>query len=388
MAFNWFMSLISTIFSYGNQEAEKQGHDSSKEVKGSSDLIQENCAHKTKKQDHDASKEDKGPSDLDIFAHKAEKQGHDLIKEDKGSSDLSQEKTIDNLKDWELTDSIYSSDSSYVSKDCERPDSSDDSRRSGVLYRKKTLSSDFVKIVQKKKHSKSSDSSGYEGQSEDSRKCRSRKRFSKKLNYRKISPSSDFVKYVSLKEDTSFDKPSKTHAKSVIDNLKSSNYPEKNKFRHAKDHDQYNEEIPYNQGHRYNQSQQCDQKSNKDFDDYQKTPNFRPVVIDGCNIGHEYGRKKGNPKNFSAKGLWIAYSFFKDLGYMDNQISIIQWHIPEYLLTREDIHIMDNLRDLKVLEDVGSRIVKDAGLKDLIRPDDDLFIIKLAWEHNGISKKN
>ena len=505
MAFNWFMSWISTIFSYASQEDKKQGRKKkrkkkipiSKECNGPCDLAQDNgtladpfrttcqgfqynwdngkiatsfkihffgkefnillavCLHifadNAKKQGQDLNKEDKGSSNLcrETFAHEAEKQGHDLIKECEVKHGLSQEKTIDNLKDWELTESIYSfdfsylpkekdgerqdssedfrklsecssdssyvskekghkrtyssedsrklsesicssdssyvskekdhertyssedsrklsesicsSDSSYVSKekDHERPDSSEDSRKlsennSGSWYRKPQdiPSSDVVKIARKKKNKKRPDSSGYEGQSENSRKG---------------SPSSDF-RYVPVKQDTSVDKPSKTYAKSVTNNLKPSNYPEKK------------EDRPYNQGHHYNQS-------NKDFEDYQKTPNFKPVIIDGCNIGHEYGRKKGNRKNFSAKGLWIAYSFFKDLGYMDNQIVIIQRHIPEKYLKREDLDIMDNLRDLKVLKEFGSRIVQDAGLQDLIQPDNNLLIIKIAWELNGISKK-
>ena len=101
------MSWILRIFSSASQEAEKQGHDLSKEVKGQSDLVQE------------------------IFAHEAEKQGHDLIKEGEGPHDLSQEKAIDILKDWELTESTYSSNSSYLpkEKDRERPYSSEDSSK-------------------------------------------------------------------------------------------------------------------------------------------------------------------------------------------------------------------------------------------------------------------
>jgi hypothetical protein len=171
-----------------------------------------------------------------------------------------------------------------------------------------------------------------------------------------------------VKQNTSLDIPSKKYANSVLKNSKPSNDPEKK------------DDRQYNQGHRYNQS-------NKDFDDYQKTPNFRPVFIDGNNIGHAYGRTKGNRKNFSAKGLWIAYSFFKDLGYRDNQIFIIQRKIQEKYLTREDLDIMDNLRDLKVLQDLESRIDHDQGRKDVIQPDDDLLIIRLAWELNGLSKK-
>ena len=440
--------LAVCLHNFGDN-AEKQAYDLKKEDEGPCDLVQDTFAHKAEKQGQDFIKEDKGSSNLcqEIFAHETEKQDHKLIKEGEGPHDLSQEK-IDILKDWELTEfsdfsylpkekdsesedsrklsestcssessfvflekdleRTYSSEdsrkcsestdsnSSYVSKekDCEmtyssedsrklsestcssmssylpiendreNPDSSEDSRRSGVSYRKPQIpSSDVVKIARKKKNKKRQDSSGYEGQSENSRK---------------ISPPLDF-RNLPVKQNTSLDIPSKTYSNSVLKNLKPSNDPEKK------------DDSPYNKSH------QCDEESNKDFDDHRKTPKLRPVFIDGNNIGHEYGsslygrkkvNKKDNKTNFSAKGLWLAYSFFRDLGYKDDQILIIQRKIPEYLLTREDLHIMDNLRDLKVLMDVGSRIPYGAGPKDLIRPGDDLLIIKLAWEHNGISKKN
>ena len=394
--------------------AEKQAYDLKKEDKGPCDLVQDTFAHKAGKQGHDFNKEDKGSSNLcqDIFAQETEKQDQ----EGEGPHDLSQEK-IDILKDWELTEfsdfsylpkekdcesedsrklsesTCYSessfvfiekdlertysteesrkcsestdSNSSYVSKEkeCENPDSSEDSRRSGVSYRKPQIpSSDVVKIARKKKNKKRQDSSGYEGPSENSKKT---------------SPSLDF-RYLPVKQNISLDITSKTYANSVLKNLKPSNDPEKK------------DDSPYSKSHQY------DEESNKDFDDHRKTPKLRPVFIDGNNIGHEYGssihgRKKANKKNnktnFSAKGLWLAYSFFKDLGYKDDQIIIIQRHIPERILTREDLQIMDNLRDLKLVMDVGQRRIVH-GTKDLIRSEDDLLIIKLAWEHNGISKKN
>ena len=68
-----------------------------------------------------------------------------------------------------------------------------------------------------------------------------------------------------------------------------------------------------------------------------------------------------------------------------DQIYIIQRYIPERHLTREDLDIMDNLRDLKVLTDVVPIIDED---ENLFQPDDDLLIIKLAWKNSGIGKKN
>ena len=384
--------LAVCLHNFGDNDG-KQAYDFKKEDKGPCDLVQDTFAHKAEKQGHDFNKEDKGSSNLcqEIFAQETENQDHELIKEGESTHDLSQEK-IDILKDWELTESKYSSDFSYVpkekdresldssedtrklsestcssessyvfiekdlettysiedsrkcsestdsnssyvskEKDCERPDSSEVSMKlpendTSCWYRKPkwTPSSDVVNSARKKKNKKRHDS----GQSESSKKG---------------SPSSD------LKQDTSVDQPSKTYAKSVLKNLKPLNDPEKK------------------EGHPYNQ----------DFEDFKKTPNFRPVFMDGCNIGYEYGKKR-----FSAKGLLIAYNYFKDLGYKDDQIIIIQRNIPERILTREDLDIMDNLRDLKVLTDVLSFIDKDSRL------DDDLLIIKLAWKNSGIGKKN
>ena len=438
--FNLLFALC--LHSFGD-DAEKQAYNLKKEVKGPCDLVQDTFADNAEKQGQDLNKEDKGSSNLcqEIFAQEAEKQDHELIKEGEGPHDLSQEK-IDILKDWELiessdcsylprekdsesedsrklSESTCSSDSSFVflEKDLERTYSIEDSRKlsestcssnsscvskendpeslnssedsmklsekdSGLWYSKPKLtpSSDVVKIACKKKNKKRQDLGGYESQFPPlTQNCVSSvtNNEGQSESSKKGSPPSD-LRCVPLKQDTSFDKPSKTYAKSVLKNLKPSNDPEKK------------DDSPYSKSHQY------DEESNKDFDDHRKTPKFRPVFIDGNNIGHEYGsilygRKKGNKKgnktNFLAKGLWLAYSFFKDLGYKDDQILIIQRHIPERILTREDLQIMDNLRDLNVLRDVGQRRIVH-GLKDLIRPEDDLLIIKLAWEHNGISKKN
>ena len=112
---------------------------------------------------------------------------------------------------------------------------------------------------------------------------------------------------------------------------------------------------------------------------------FRPVIIDGCNVGHTYGQNKYRRKNFSAMGLWIAYQYFKNLGYENEDIIIVQRHISYRNLTDEDREIMGDLKDLGILKnDFG--FGKIGG--DLVRPDDDLFILKLASKLEGIGMQN
>ena len=132
--------------------------------------------------------------------------------------------------------------------------------------------------------------------------------------------------------------------------------------------DQYNEE-----------SVQEHQESRED-----QEGKFRPVIIDGCNVGHTYGQNKYHRRKFSAIGLWIAYQYFKNLGYENEDIIIIQRHISYRNLTDEDREIMEDLKDLGILKD-------DFGFgyigRDLVRPDDDLFILKLASKLEGIGKQ-
>ena len=72
---------------------------------------------------------------------------------------------------------------------------------------------------------------------------------------------------------------------------------------------------------------------------------FRPVIIDGCNVGFAYGRKDDK---FSAKGLQIAYNYFKKTGYEDQEIIIIQKHIPEKYLTDHDLSLLKELEKIGV----------------------------------------
>ena len=112
---------------------------------------------------------------------------------------------------------------------------------------------------------------------------------------------------------------------------------------------------------------------------------FRPIIIDGCNVGHTYGQNKYDRRNYSAMGLWIAYQYFKNLGYENEDIIIVQRHISPRNLTHEDCEIMVELKDLGILkDDYGFGYIEG----DLVRPDDDLFILKLASKLEGIGKQN
>ena len=72
-------------------------------------------------------------------------------------------------------------------------------------------------------------------------------------------------------------------------------------------------------------------------------------------------------------------------GQENEDVIIIQRHISNRNLTDEDREIMEDLKDLGILKD-------DFGFgyigKDLVRPDDDLFILKLASKLEGIGKQN
>ena len=74
--------------------------------------------------------------------------------------------------------------------------------------------------------------------------------------------------------------------------------------------------------------------------------NFRPIIIDGCNIGFQHGQM--NDK-FSAEGLQIAYEHFKELGYENFQIVIILQHIPERCMVENDMAVIKNLERIGVL---------------------------------------
>ena len=99
-----------------------------------------------------------------------------------------------------------------------------------------------------------------------------------------------------------------------------------------------------------------------------KRGKYRPVVVDGCNVGFLHGRNQ----KFSAQGLIIIYEYFINKGYDDKDIIIIVKHMPR--LAEEDAEILRNLKETGIVTEVPGRFVGN----QLIRSDDDLFILSTA----------
>jgi hypothetical protein len=101
---------------------------------------------------------------------------------------------------------------------------------------------------------------------------------------------------------------------------------------------------------------------------------YRPVIIDGCNLAFQHGRND----RFSADGLLICYQYFQNLGYDDKKIIIIIKHIPH--LPQYDQDLINEMENIGVLHRCPSR---RAG-REVIKSDDDLFILNTAKELDGI----
>ena len=108
---------------------------------------------------------------------------------------------------------------------------------------------------------------------------------------------------------------------------------------------------------------------------HNKIGQFRPIVIDGCNLAYNYGK---NVK-FDAKGLHLAYNHFKDLGFEDDNIVIIIKHVPERYMQPDDQKILGFYKEIGVIHESPSRI---AG-REIIMSDDDLFILNIAKTIKG-----
>lgn len=111
-----------------------------------------------------------------------------------------------------------------------------------------------------------------------------------------------------------------------------------------------------------------------------KKGKYRPIIIDGCNVGFAYGRNEA----FVAKGLEIAYNYFKEKGYEDKDIVIIIKHIPKQYLSRDDEFLLEELDKIGVLHYCQGRF---AG-GERLQPDDDLFILNTAHSLDGIVLSN
>ncbi|XP_076611281.1 endoribonuclease ZC3H12A [Chaetodon auriga] len=109
---------------------------------------------------------------------------------------------------------------------------------------------------------------------------------------------------------------------------------------------------------------------------------LRPIVIDGSNVAMSHGNKEV----FSCLGIQLTVDFFLDRGHTEITVFVPSWRKEQ---PRPDVPIADQriLRDLerrKILVFTPSRRV--AGKRVVCN--DDCFIVKLAYESDGIIVSN
>uniref|UniRef100_A0A3Q2UH38 C3H1-type domain-containing protein n=1 Tax=Fundulus heteroclitus TaxID=8078 RepID=A0A3Q2UH38_FUNHE len=110
--------------------------------------------------------------------------------------------------------------------------------------------------------------------------------------------------------------------------------------------------------------------------------NFRPVVIDGSNVAMSHGNKEV----FSCQGIQLAVDWFLERGHRDITVFVPAWRKEQ---SRPDAPITDQelLRRLekeKILVFTPSRRVQGRRVVCY----DDRFIVKLAYESDGIIVSN
>lgn len=110
---------------------------------------------------------------------------------------------------------------------------------------------------------------------------------------------------------------------------------------------------------------------------------LKPIIIDGCNICHQYSEYMSPHDKFSAKGLSVTYDCLKKLGYQDQNIVMIMKRVPQKVI--EDAEILEKFENQGLLFYAPSRQVNKVNL---IQSDDDLFILKTAKELDGIVLSN
>ncbi|XP_054855770.1 endoribonuclease ZC3H12A [Eublepharis macularius] len=110
--------------------------------------------------------------------------------------------------------------------------------------------------------------------------------------------------------------------------------------------------------------------------------NLRPIVIDGSNVAMSHGDKDV----FSCRGILLSVNWFLDRGHTDITIFVPSWRKeqsrPDVPIT--DQHILRDLEKKKILVFTPSRRV---GGKRVVCYDD-RFIVKLAYESDGIIVSN
>lgn len=109
---------------------------------------------------------------------------------------------------------------------------------------------------------------------------------------------------------------------------------------------------------------------------------LRPIVIDGSNVAMSHGNKEV----FSCLGIQLTVNFFLDRGHADITVFVPSWRKeqprPDVPIT--DQHILSDLERRRILVFTPSRRV--AGKRVVCN--DDCFIVKLAYETDGIIVSN
>ncbi|KAG8452932.1 hypothetical protein GDO86_004653 [Hymenochirus boettgeri] len=110
--------------------------------------------------------------------------------------------------------------------------------------------------------------------------------------------------------------------------------------------------------------------------------NLRPIVIDGSNVAMSHGNKEV----FSCRGIKLAVSWFLERGHKDVTVFVPAWRKeqsrPDALIT--DQEILRKLEKEKILVFTPSRRVQGRRVVCY----DDRFIVKLAFESDGIIVSN
>ncbi|XP_075993950.1 putative ribonuclease ZC3H12C [Genypterus blacodes] len=110
--------------------------------------------------------------------------------------------------------------------------------------------------------------------------------------------------------------------------------------------------------------------------------NLRPVVVDGSNVAMSHGNKEV----FSCQGIQLAVDWFLELGHRDITVFVPAWRKeqsrPDAPIT--DQEILRRLEKEKILVFTPSRRVQGRRVVCY----DDRFIVKLAYESDGIIVSN
>ncbi|XP_071337456.1 probable ribonuclease ZC3H12C [Trachinotus anak] len=110
--------------------------------------------------------------------------------------------------------------------------------------------------------------------------------------------------------------------------------------------------------------------------------NLRPIVVDGSNVAMSHGNKEV----FSCQGIQLAVDWFLERGHRDITVFVPAWRKeqsrPDALIT--DQEILRQLEKEKILVFTPSRRVQGRRVVCY----DDRFIVKLAYESDGIIVSN